>query len=109
MPPAGLEPTFLASELPQIHTLDRAATGIGFTLLSFIKIPLSSLQQVIQSVETLAANNKQAISSPSPQKLVYCDQFNTSLTLRRLMSYIYIYGAPILDVSRSHTTTQHSR
>ena len=30
-----------------------------------------------------------------------------SLTLRRLMSYIY--GAPILDVSRSHTTSQHSR
>jgi len=28
------------------------------------------------------------------------------LTLRRLMSYIY--GAPILDISRSHTTTQHS-
>ena len=32
-----------------------------------------------------------------------------SLNFRRLMSYIYIYGAPILDVSRSHTTTQHSR
>ena len=36
-----------------------------------------------------------------------------SLKLRLLMSYIYIYmyiyGAPILDVSRSHTTTQHSR
>ena len=34
-----------------------------------------------------------------------------SLTLRLLMSYIYIYmyGAPILDVSRSHRTTQHSR
>ena len=31
-----------------------------------------------------------------------------SLTFRLLMSYIYIYGAPILDVSRSHTTTQHS-
>ena len=33
------------------------------------------------------------------------------LTLRLLMSYIYIYiyGAPILDVSKSHTTTQHSR
>ena len=30
-----------------------------------------------------------------------------SLTLRWLMSYIY--GAPILEVSRSHTTTQHSR
>ena len=36
-------------------------------------------------------------------------QFNqiSFLTLRRLMSYIY--GAPIFDVSRSHTTTQHSR
>ena len=38
-----------------------------------------------------------------------------ALTLRLLMSYIYIYiyiyiyGVPILDVSRSHTTTQHSR
>jgi len=29
-----------------------------------------------------------------------------SKTFRRLMSYIY--GAPILDVSRSHTTTQQS-
>ena len=29
------------------------------------------------------------------------------LTIRLLMSYIY--GTPILDVSRSHTTTQHSR
>ena len=29
------------------------------------------------------------------------------LTLRLLMSYMY--GAPILDVSRSHTTTHHSR
>jgi len=29
------------------------------------------------------------------------------LTLRFLMSYIY--GAPILDVSRSYTTTHHSR
>ena len=30
-----------------------------------------------------------------------------SLTLRLLMSYVY--GAHILDVSRLHTTTQHSR
>ena len=30
-----------------------------------------------------------------------------SLTLRLLMSYIH--GGPILGVSRSHTTTQHSR
>jgi len=43
-------------------------------------------------------------SNPDPP--VLCA---VNLTLRRLMSYIYIYGAPILDVSRSHTTTQHSR
>ena len=29
------------------------------------------------------------------------------LTFRLLISYVY--GAPILDVSRSHATTQHSR
>jgi len=40
---------------------------------------------------------------------LFVAKFSTSvvLTLRRLMSYTY--GAPILDVSRSHTTTQHSR
>jgi len=32
-----------------------------------------------------------------------------SLTLRLLISDIYIDEAHILDVSRSHTTTQHSR
>ena len=36
-----------------------------------------------------------------------------SLTIRLLMShiyiYVYIYGAPILDVSRSYITTHHSR
>jgi hypothetical protein len=39
-------------------------------------------------------------------KLIYTDK-NNELTLRLLMSHIY--GAPILDVSRSHTTTQHIR
>jgi len=46
----------------------------------------------------------------SPLRIIY-------LTLRLLMlyiytyiyTYIYIYGTPILDVSRSHTTTHHSR
>jgi len=40
-------------------------------------------------------------------KLYSFEKSKRDLTLRRLMSYIY--GAPILDVSRSHTTTQHSR
>jgi len=38
---------------------------------------------------------------------IYTAMYERDLTLRLLMSYIY--GAPILDVSRSHTTTQHSR
>ena len=41
---------------------------------------------------------------PEEEKRYICTLY---LTLRLLMSYIY--GAPILDVSRSHTTTQHSR
>jgi len=36
-----------------------------------------------------------------------CSDTVRRLTLRSLT--LYIYGAPILDVSRSHTTTQHSR
>ena len=32
MPPVGFEPIILASERPQSHALDRAATGIGSTL-----------------------------------------------------------------------------
>jgi len=39
--------------------------------------------------------------------LVHSCYVSLCLTLRRLTSYIY--GVPILDVSRSHTTTQHSR
>ena len=40
-------------------------------------------------------------------KKKFSRNYENALTLRLLMSYIY--GAPILDVSRSHTTTQHSR
>jgi len=43
-----------------------------------------------------------------PKNTILTSQISVQiLTLRLLMSYIY--GAPILDVSRSHTTTQHSR
>ena len=50
-----------------------------------------------------AAPNDNSETTDNKQTLINKD----NLTLRRLMSYIY--GAPILDVSRSHTTTQHSR
>ena len=38
---------------------------------------------------------------------LHVSRIRVKFTFRLLMSYIY--GAPILDVSRSHTTTQHSR
>ena len=41
------------------------------------------------------------------ETLIHLQKKLLLLTLRLLMSYIY--GPPILDVSRSHTTTQHSR
>ena len=47
------------------------------------------------------------VPSPSVKLICHIAVFIAKLTLRRLMSYIY--GAPILDVSRSHTTTLHSR
>jgi len=44
---------------------------------------------------------------PVPKHMIFATSSPDLLTLRLLMSYIY--GAPILDVSRSHTATQHSR
>ena len=75
--------------------------------------PPSDMSVTVSSNES--ANNKWTISTAkchkrvsSTKKLAEVSLANRyeQLTLRRLMSYIY--GAPILDVSRSHTT-QHSR
>jgi len=62
----------------------------------------------IQSVNCLRVHSNQTALPNTQQRYLYK---SLPLTLRLLMSYIYIYiyGAPILDVSRSHTTTQHSR
>jgi hypothetical protein len=38
MSPAGFEPVIPASERPQTHNLDRAATGIGNILYLYLKI-----------------------------------------------------------------------
>ena len=66
------------------------------------------------SLTEQTSGSKTWISTPSKGVIWYCRMFGGSLlhsfyvlTLRWLMSYIY--GAPTLDVSRSHTTTQHSR
>jgi len=43
MPPAGLKPTVPASERPQTHALDRAATQTGEVLLYNIVIKSTSI------------------------------------------------------------------
>ena len=53
------------------------------------------------------AKNKFRQTPRDVSNLRFCYFCKKRLTLRLLMSYIY--GASILDVSRSHTTTQHSR
>jgi len=77
---------------------------IGVNKANFSEIPNShykTLEEAFYSVYNLCF-----VSITKHASLPY---LFILLTLRRLMSYIYIYGAPILDVSRSHTTTQHSR
>jgi len=89
MPPVGFELTISAGERPQTYASDRAATGTGIQNDYKPYIPVK-FQHVSTKVCKYQHNN-----------------LGTTLTLRLLMSHIY--GAPILDVSRSHTTTQHSR
>ena len=69
-----------------------------------------------QEIQTVNVDTLRQVFQNLEKRIQVCldvkgDQFQHRLTLRRLMLYIYIYiyGAPILDVSRSHTTTQHSR
>ena len=54
-----------------------------------------------------ASETQTQTSGKYPEDNLSLLQHGESLTLRSLT--LYIYGAPILDVSRSHTTTQHSR
>jgi hypothetical protein len=52
-------------------------------------------------------NNSNNNNNNNNNNNIFVLLFSGCLTLRSLT--LYIYGAPILDVSRSHTTTQHSR
>ena len=99
MHPAGFEPTIPASKLPQTHALDCAATRSSLKSITFTDFnPLNpELNPICYLLALLGAHHLLHVSRVRVK----------SLTLRLLMSYIY--GAPIFDVSRSHTTTQHSR
>ena len=69
------------------------------------------------NAESVRGNAQNVLVAETERRPQVCPDVGErlTLTLRLLMSYIYIYiyiyiyGAPILDVSRSHTTTHHSR
>jgi hypothetical protein len=67
----------------------------------FIYIRMGSVMGFLKNVMKFQFDLSMTLGIPN------IAQDRSILTLRRLMSYIY--GAPILDVSRSHTTAQHSR
>jgi len=76
-----------------------------FHLILSIKIILTAqLNDTQKEVCSRLYTPEQTENNFSKNSLVLDKQI---LTLRLLMSYIY--GAPILDVSRSYTTTHHSR
>ena len=77
----------------------------NFVALDFPKLFRNIFTTVVPCVLILS----KLFSPTDAQENCFKMGIKFTLTIRLLMSYIYIYGAPILDVSRSHTTTQHSR
>ena len=68
----------------------------------------STLSLLISQYRTRKGCGSRIISEQQAGVIYWCAMLGWGqLTLRWLMSYIY--GATILDVSRSYTTTQHSR
>jgi len=78
-------------------------TSLEDKLFRFFQSPCCSKPQIQGGILKFSSSGFCSIY----QNLVFQGWIVSVLTLRWLMSYIY--GAPILDVSRSHTTTQHSR
>jgi hypothetical protein len=70
MPPALFEPTVPASERPQTHALDRAATGIGFKLQypwfiqSVVATDLRDLSDVQATQAVSSCSNYKRSSQP---------------------------------------------
>jgi hypothetical protein len=63
MPLAGLKPANPASERPQTHVLDRAATGIGRVIMSYFDAALSSFEYALSNdgiVSSEAASSRMA-------------------------------------------------
>ena len=89
--------------------------NISYHIISYQHIVTLSLQKLVRIV-SLQINPLSSELNPicyllallGAHHFLHVSRIRVKLsTFRLLMSYVY--GAPILDVSRSHTTTQHSR
>ena len=105
-PPPSDVPTFIARclHVPKYQVLKKIFVGNGKSYMEHTK----KSQVIIQPFVFMLKNWHKLECTHLPQEVCFKQKVInfTLLTLRLLMSYIY--GAPILDVSRSHTT-QHSR
>ena len=121
LPPVGFELTISAGERLQTYALDRAATGTGSCMrlslqrgnnLTHFRTRNIQAGRLINPLNTELNPICYFLALLGAHHFLHVSRIRVHLlTFRLLMSYIYIYiyGAPILDVSRSHTTTQHSR
>jgi len=103
MPPMGFEPAFPASERPQTHAADRPATGIG-SLFEYTNIKYS-LGSRVELLLTLYVEYSLLLTVERIS--IFNCTYNTFffVALRPNAGHCLL----IFEVSRSHTTTQHSR
>ena len=112
----------------KIHLSDDTFHQINslFLYLILVSQPVTIRHSNNISICTLCPRRPHAFDHLQKLHICCINTLNAELTLNLIASttvgarinpqatnviyiYIYIYGAPILDVSRSHTTTQHSR
>jgi len=96
--------------LPILETVLRELLFLGYIILQMSQRKKWDLERMKAAINTLnpELNPICYLLALLAHHFLHVSRIRVkSLTLRLLMSYIY--GAPILDVSRSHATTQHSR
>ena len=87
------------SELCNKHKYKKTSVATSFSCVAIFSLNFNLLNPELNPIYLLALLS---------HHFLHVSRIRVkSLTIRLLMSYIY--GAPILDVSRSHTTTHHSR